>query len=890
MSRKMPFVGRSKELQQVRLQIQAAGTRQAICIAGAGGIGKTRLLEEIRNQMAHLPVLMSNVIDFDDRTLFISDNLERTITQQLGENAFRNYLQALHDLRSVEKSSVSMATVNQLRDQMQKTFLQDYNTLANKRRIVLLFDTTDNILEREVWRRLNTLIPQLANTLVVLAGRNAAKLYQQLHPTLGSDAHLIEMVTLQAEQVDKAYLHEKQNQLYVSVDESLSEKVLELAQGRPIIIDLAVEWLARNVPDDWLVQASLADIRAHQADFEALLVQHITQVRTTLDRMVLLLSRVYPADSAMLQHFLNVNQGMVAQLLTEAETAVYIKTLPDGRISLHDEMRRMVNEYVWRQIDPQKQRRKQQSRQAIAYLKTYIQEKRARLDDLTAVANANRDATRPLPPTFIQREEMEQEIWMLNTRYLQHVLFVDVNAGSQTFLDLFDEATQAYLLATRENLLAEIEPYLNEISDEYQIRILNRKASALTDDGQYTAARQLVGEILSHDSLTAAQRIDNLRLQANLEVRLGDIERAIAEFTNAVELSEQLQDQNRLAQSLIGLGWAYRNQGNFTQALTHYTNAYLFSLDLDDAPAMASVLNNMAFIHAYKGDRSSALENCNSALQLWQELDIERQIAITYSTMGEVYRRFSQWSEAMEYYNRALAIFENEDDKEWISTVRAGRAAIYMRQKSYDFAKVDLDFAKRHGPLNLKPRVLHTEGQFYQNNGDDVTAEALFRQCFAESKRVGDQEFQLRSYADLLDMAFAAGKYDTWPQVKTDIEQLFEDRTGEETYRLLGSSLRKLGDLAMCAGAYNEALAAYKRGLPLIAEFEVHEPYAIGEQVRMTDRRLMDEQVDPALIQQLGKDLFDFWRKEGLVRKSQEPLRIFHRWQQKETVEETVHE
>lgn len=887
MTRKMPFVGRTDELQRIRSLVKEVGARQVVCIAGAGGIGKTRLLEEVRKQITQLPMLVSPIIDFDDRTLFISDNLERTIAQQLGEKYFRPYLQALRDLRNVENSNVSMSTVNQLRDQMHDTFLQNYNALTQSKRVVLLFDTTDHILEREVWKRLQMLLPHLINTLVILAGRNAAILYHQLRASLGSDAQLLTLNTLREEKVDDVYLRQKQDQLYVSIDKALAEKVLALAQGRPIIIDLAVEWLARDAPDDWLLDASPEDIRAHQAEFEAELVQHITYVRKPLDRLVLLLSRVYPLDAEMVQDLLNAPQGTAAQLLADAETAVYIKVLPDNRISLHDEMRRMVNEYVWETIDPQNQRRKRQSQQAVAYLDAYIKKKQQELDELTEAAKANRDATRSLPPSFIQREEKEQEIWMLNTRYLQHLLFIDVEKGSAAFFQLFDKATQAYRLATRENLLTEVESYLEDVTPERKIQILNRKAQVLFDDGQYHNARHLVGQILENEALSSTERIDNLRLQANLEVRLGDIDQAVGEFTHAVKLAEQIDDQKRLTQSLIGLGWAYRNQGNFTQALEHYTDAYVRSLVLDNSPAMARVLNNMAYIHAYKGDRFSALQNCETALDLWRELNIEREIAITYSTMGEVYRRFSQWEEALEYYDRALIIFADEDDQEWISTVRAGRAAVYMRREEYEQAHQDLEYAKRFGPSNLRPRVLHTEGQFYQNNGDFEAAEALFRECFEVSKRVGDQEFQLRSFADLLDLTFAAGKFDTWPRVKADIEENFKNRSGEETYRLLGSSLRKFGDLAMCAGAYEAAAPAYKRGLPLIAKYEFHEPYAIGEQVRITDERLHAQQVVPALIHRLGKELFTFWREEGLVNESPDPLIIFHRWQQEK---ELAHE
>ena len=50
MREQVPFIGRQKEIERISELTEQWGTRQIICIHGEGGIGKTRLLQEIHNQ------------------------------------------------------------------------------------------------------------------------------------------------------------------------------------------------------------------------------------------------------------------------------------------------------------------------------------------------------------------------------------------------------------------------------------------------------------------------------------------------------------------------------------------------------------------------------------------------------------------------------------------------------------------------------------------------------------------------------------------------------------------------------------------------------------------------------------------------------------------------
>ncbi len=95
-----------------------------------------------------------------------------------------------------------------------------------------------------------------------------------------------------------------------------------------------------------------------------------------------------------------------------------------------------------------------------------------------------------------------------------------------------------------------------------------------------------------------------------------------------------------------------------------------------------------------------------------------------------------------------------------------------------------------------------------------------------------------------------------------------------------GSSLRKIGDLAICHGDYKEALTSYQKGFSLIGKYEVHSPYTVREQLKITSMRI--NQVCPIeTIRDLGKDLEEYWKNtEELLQEYPEALLTFDRWKQ----------
>jgi tetratricopeptide (TPR) repeat protein len=878
MSQRVPYIGRKEEIKQVISTIhEGESPRKIICVSGPGGIGKTRFLEEVHRQLLKMPLRVGQIIDFDAQALSIHENLERTIASQLDENAFAPYFQQLQDFRKLEGTQASEAEKKEAKEQAEQSFIKCFNDLAAGKRIVLLFDTLDDALNREMWMRLTQLIGSVENVIILLAGRNGESLYDELLSEFGEDVSHIKIESLDEDSATH-YLTKKQEILNVNIEPSIAKKILVLAGGRPILIDLATEWLSRDLPDQWLATSDFNEIQEHQDQFEANLVRRIVQIRRPVDRLSLLLSHVFPLDSDMASYLLNLSKNETEQLFNSVMVKVYIKSLPDGRITLHDEMRRMINAYVWQEVDPTGERRERDSRLSAEYLREEIKKKEDRL--FHEDPEERPDGLDTLH-TFIFHEELRQEIWALRAQLLKHVLYTDQTGGMQLFTTLFDKATSEYRLSERDDFLEQIEPYRMLLPSEAAYEVSKREVQDLLDRREYGAARQKAQEILADDELLqSVGRVDMLIQLANAEIRQGHIEKAIAHFHEAVEASRRQDDEGLLIRSLNGLGWAYRNQGSFSEALERYLQALSLTDQVGDRYESARILNNMSYVSAYKGDQRASLEFCREALEIWKELGTTREEGMSHSTLGEIYRRFGQWTDAMKSYEQALGIFEDQDDREWISTVKVGQASVWVQTDELDNALVCLEYARKFAPSNLLPRIIHTQAQVFQHVNDIDKAYELFQDCYIRSSNIGSQEYMLKSFADLLDIAWERAEFHRWRDFREQIKSLFAERSGEESFRLEGSSLRKVADLAICAGSFGPALDDYKRGLPLIAKYEVHSPYVIAAQLATSYKRIR-QHVDSETIKKLGEELENHWIAEGLDIEAPEARRIFIKWKQK---------
>ncbi|OQY27160.1 MAG: hypothetical protein B6244_11520 [Candidatus Cloacimonetes bacterium 4572_55] len=916
----IPFIDREEELAHIDRVVKDWGAKRVLCIHAGGGVGKTRLLQEARRQESgeELTALtVANIIDFDERSLHTPDNLGRMIALMLNERIFRPYLQGLQNIRKMEFTGMSSERLSQESLINNQTFIHCFNILTSYRRVALFFDTTDALVGTDIRRYLIKFVVKLENCAILLAGRNARKFGANLQSRIGKKAEVIELKPLEF-RASKSYLRRKQSRLQFDLDSELTEKLIILSCGRPVLIDLAVEWISRQIPLAWLTQCDLSKIKGlsanelapYQKQFEKELVLHLAKSHQLIDWLMLLLARIHPLNCEAISILAGIYEDKAKILIKQARDYAFIKTLPGGEISLHEQMRRMINVYVWTELDSDGARRRKESLLIAEYLKSRIKTLREQIRELRDTREKDIEGEKePDLDQFVTHEILEQELWALKRERFRHLLYADSRLGIENFARFFDEATSSYRLSFRKSIVDLIVEYQTDIfkfykqwheingwdstrlDDEHLYMIKSRQVKYFLDNGEYKQANKFAETTLSQESMLPEQRTEMLILRGNANVRIGQSVQALDDFDQAVTFSQDHGFEDKLTHSLNARGWANRILGNFEHALKDYLEAYRRSLENDTWHQTASILNNLGYLTALKGDSLQAREYCYAALNIWKNLDSRRGIGAAYSTLGEIYKLFGLPKQARRNYDKAGKIFEHENDLEWLSKIRCGIGEIYLsnaRQNinrmmrktlahELSMAEREINWALIHAPEDLQPRALFHKARIHQERKEYKKATETLNECISRSRRIGDLFFDHAGFLALIDLAWDQGQYNRWQEFDREGDARYANYTENSLRRFHGASLRKIADLAISCQDYEEALPRYRKGLSIIAHYEVHKKYTVGQQLKETDRRIFSL-IDKKTLSWLGTELAEFWTRNGLISKSPDAMLIFHSW------------
>ncbi|MBN2004748.1 MAG: hypothetical protein JXA21_15430 [Anaerolineae bacterium] len=681
------FINREEQLALIETLVHEVNSLRLLCIQAGGGIGKTRLLQKIHQSYTEpeyaKSLAVSTIIDFDDQTFHIPLNVEHRIAQGLGEDNFQRYLRALWDWRKLEAAGLSEERVSSERERTAQMFVECFNAVSATKRVILLFDTLEAIAQTDVWTYALQLGLNLKNALLIFAGRDAGDFYNSLPPALKEMAQFIELEPL-ASLATESYMQAKQVLLNISLSSDLLRKIAWLSEGKPILIDLAIEWLARDIPSGWMLDYTYEELEAisgaekqkRQQEFEERLVQQIAKTERRIDQLMLTMSHIYPLDAKLIGVLSGESVEVAQQLFEEFKMSALVKSLPDGRISLHDEVRRMICDYVWSQVDPSGDRRRWYSKQFIHHLNDEVADLKRQIAHILN----EKDATLI---QFMKREVLERKIWVLEEQRLQHTLYLSASQGMKIFMDLFDKATEVYRSQVRRTLLAEVRKYWLALTSEQLYELNIRHAKLAFDMNEYAEAKKVLLEALNGDLLHPLQRTELLRLLGNTEIRLGNLREGIAQFQEARNIADTIEDAlartTKLAEVQNALGWGNRLLGQIDLAVREYEAAFNCAIQLKGKEGLiASILNNLGYAYYLQGHSDTGRRYCLQALAVVPPSDIQ-QLGLVNSTLGEICLGLGQYSEASQYYEAALSSFKDIANNE-------GQAIVHM----------EISHSKRH--------------------------------------------------------------------------------------------------------------------------------------------------------------------------------------------------
>jgi len=737
------FVGRRAELEAIARAIEDKKS----CILyfeGDPGIGKTRLLEKAEHLAVEKGVRCSRLVDFYDTALHSRVAIEKALAESLDPESqfFDEYWQKR---REFERRYVGTRGPTPFEEEEQETwlaFLKGYTELASKsKRLMLRFDTAE-LLEYErdapevlricevpelvdpAWHWLGEWIWQLENTVVLIAARPGKPLREKLENTRGKYPQIcletFELAGLNLEETERYFRESPHGKGISEQSPEVIAKLHLLTEGRPILISLAIDWLARRGWDPNIHSLSLQALREKQrvaeeekqteqlgagwwewaeikSNFEIDLVQKIRELESPLDEAARYVARARKGcDARLLSLMMGISQREARQLVEQLLQLSFVKRprLPRDLFFLHDQMYDLVERHVW-EVDYAGY--KEQARLAKIIAGDY-QKQIDRLEERIRKAK-NVEA----------RTRLRDEQQLLLTEQLYYLFDADPRVGYDEYARLDEQAIAAhdhhwdgllrnetlrFLQGRKERALigglVTIKRGIASINDSINLACELRWVKRYVARSDFRKAIRIANK-LENSMALPAQRGELLIARGTARAYLGgeECESAVIDLRNGIEIFSEnleniLRDQPKrksyvfssLGAAYVALGLAYRARGNLSLAVDAYGQATNYYGQVEEKAGRAEALNNLAYIYQRQGKFDRALSLCEEGLQLRQELGDEYGIALSLNTRGIIFERQDHPSRALKSSREALKLFQaiGEERGITLADINMGRA------------------------------------------------------------------------------------------------------------------------------------------------------------------------------------------------------------------------
>ena len=260
------------------------------------------------------------------------------------------------------------------------------------------------------------------------------------------------------------------------------------------------------------------------------------------------------------------------------------------------------------------------------------------------------------------------------------------------------------------------------------IYYLKKSAEYFTGSYQNSLALLVYDKLLSiFQSLTDQEELIKFILKKNLLLKVaGDYKQAEQEYLKVINLCRQINNSNLLAESysyyawilvligktnqavnyyqlareiyenenniqgisdvLGGLGNAYSMAADYDKAMEYYTEKLKIDREHNNRLGLAKTIGNIGIIHYYKKDNESAVINYQESLQYYRELNDVWSASKMLGNLGVIFSEQGQFQKALDNYYQALNIKNELGDKRGISTINGNIGNLYQYQGLYSKA------------------------------------------------------------------------------------------------------------------------------------------------------------------------------------------------------------
>jgi tetratricopeptide (TPR) repeat protein len=852
------FVGRTEELDLFEQVLWHRRPEWIIHVLGSGGIGKTRLLEQmwelVQEEYPGAVLVTEEVVDFYKTANHTPLGLLDDLAHQLGHEHFQAFVGEAHRFRRLIAGEPDVAERHEAEEHLIGAFFEEYDRLVAERPVVLLFDTCEEMRGIEPWF-INTFLRRLA-TLGTEESEETEEQSRPSHAVVVAGRRQLDFPGHLERQVVTRTLRPfttEEVQEYFRIGGLGPERVTDeevarihgLAEGRLLYVALAFDWLYNEV-------GTVEELTAPGEPFGEKLVSWVLRLGGHEAKAVLYMAQAWRRmEPSMLAHLLQIGEEGGEKVADRLARFSFIKYRPPGEdfggsVLLHDEMRDLTLSYAWPRFGSG-----DAEHQLLRQVNGWYERQ---------VWNSEGDGV--LKGKSPPRKEKTR---YLLAEWVYYRCRVDLDEGARLVEPLFRRAIHHLDLGFGELLNEELGRFRRRLSRPQLDELRFREALVASRREQLGEAVDIWRSLIRQPDLTPTLRATVLQQLVEAEAYTGHVDDALAHAEEGERLyrglledpddaSQCSQLERELGQLYNNWGYAHRAKGDWKQALKRYGQA----LEMPGgAKNIARTLNNMGYVHFLRGDLIAARTHIGRGLSMRKESNIPYELGLGYNTMGIVMERSGRYDDAADLYDKALAAFEEARSERGRALALINLGRLRRVTNSFDDAIRYLDEAKtileRKRDYDYLVEALNELGCVYRHRreeGDWEKAVRWLEESCGRAEAIGNTFREADNLEDLsvLYVQWAQQELEWGEQDKAEVHLRLAEEKGidalelaeEHGYEYLkAKTSRTFGDVAYVRGEYEQAFEHYLNTCLVMADVVASER---GSVVQM--RRRYEEMVD----------------------------------------------
>jgi tetratricopeptide (TPR) repeat protein len=730
-----------------------------------GGVGKTWLLRKfatIAEQREGVAVVMVDFFNVADRNAEIARRVAESMQKVYPDWHPDAFNKAFEEYRAANREDQNM---NEPLARLYDTLTTDLDALeerlsTDKKRLIVFFDTFELIEQYPVVATLN---PQQSfpdtydfkNIGVVIAGRNAPDWH--LANWRGRERQVkdipIAPFTLD-EMVDFINENRSFSQM-LQADSREAEELYVLTKGRPILVGLVTDVLNYRIItlDKLLLTAPL--------NFEEYIVSKINELENPINWVILFMAHAYHRFNQDILFWLFEQQHLVEdinidKLWKKVQNLSFVRRAQSGEnITLHDEMRRLVNKYNWRVQEQGGLYRRELSSGMIKY---YDQ--------------------------LIEAEPSSRARQTYTVEQLYHRLFVNWDTGFEFFQRTFSKAISRRQNAYARSLLQEVRSFDHTPSTEQAHTLRLNEADLLRREESYQRALQQYRdlELLADTEWFAAHEGQIIYGISNCQLEMSRLNEAMTSFQRVLKIYTELNDQSRVGVILARLGFIHRRLGELDKAAEYYESSMAIHKSLGHRGSYAAALNDRSNVYRLQGKYEEALRKSTIALQIRQrefakagsgisEIGVGQSLGL----IGHIYLKIGDLPQAQKFFEDAFEIYTKNRYKKGTAIISNRFGQLAVEKSEFDDAMRWFQQGYRASQgIDAESEInsLNKQGTIYVLRGDITSAVPLFEQARRRASEIPDFYQQVESLIDLADAFEKLGQIEQAEQMLQEAEEI----------------------------------------------------------------------------------------------------------------------